>query len=168
MTDKGHMHTGDLKTDSPGILRSLKAFLTPIEIQEFSEAYLTSIQSGGNIENGLTRKENASYNPRPARICEILIKETKESRLEVLLAALYSCAPNCTVTEDISKESSLCIALAITLDTLRHLHMTNLSNKDKKIEIDLAKGLIGSAEDSTSAARLCTMIKTSLKRLEKD
>ena len=162
------MHTGDLKIDSPGILRTLRNFLTPPEIEEFAEAYLTSINSGGGNEEGLTRKEGASYNPRPARVCEILIKECKENRLEVLLAALYSCAPGCNVTEDINKESSLCIALAITLDTLRHLHMSDLSNKDKKIETDLAKGLLGSAEDSAPAARLCTMIQTSLERLESE
>ncbi|MEZ4754204.1 MAG: hypothetical protein R3A13_07835 [Bdellovibrionota bacterium] len=160
-------HTGKLEEDSPGLLRTLKSFLSPAEIQEFSTAFKLVIDRGGNTENGLEREDGVNYNPRPARVCEILIKECKEIRLEVLLAALYSCAKNCKEKEEINKENSVCIALAITLDNLRHLHMTDLDDSQVKLELSLARGLVNSADEITTANRLSTMVRSSLDRFAK-
>ena len=89
------------------------------------------------------RSSGASFNPKPARVCDVLIREARIAKLDVLLAALILSTPagqrnlisaeaaelvreaeDFVLRDSISSEElSLQLAASIAIDALRHLHL---------------------------------------------
>ena len=100
------------------------------------EFYGNSITLDDQEERSIHREKGVSFNPRPCRICEILITlcDTKDSN--ILTSALTSCS-NYNVYDSASDFSSHVdspfepVMNAILLDTLRHLHLSSQGHEAK-------------------------------------
>ena len=155
-------HVGNLNLDAPGLVSALKMALPPEFVDLLGGVYAAAADLDGLVENPIKRGELDSFNPRPARVCQILLKEAKENDPVVLAAAMLSCASSLPVDEliggsyalvNLSKkfptESSLAssrVVLALLIDQLRHVHMSSISRD----EID---GIVKRAEQILSTRR---------------
>jgi hypothetical protein len=141
---------GDLSFDSPKVWGHLRSTLDPSSLELISRAYHVASRRGGKREWPIMRPPGASYNPKPARVIEILISIGKIADPIVLAAAALSFAEDLPPdeTKDLPPE---CIAVAKQvieaperalppagkiivarlLDEVRHLHMTVLSSEER-------------------------------------
>ncbi len=122
---------------------------------EFAQSYCGAADLGGNEELGVSREEGGSYNPRIARVLSLVIQECKEVTPRVLRVAAYSTLPlNVEIPVEIrsdlndvhgatpkSPEWAACVALALMLDRVRHLHMLTLPLSEKE-------GILSAVESS--------------------
>ena len=139
--------TGALAQDSPALFRAINRLFSPIEADLMARLYSCAAQAGGLAEGPIVRAPMASFNPRPARLCKILLRECEERDIQVLAAALLLGAPSLAVPPTAGEAFNLVeeyqkfrvgalrtqpslklerIHLAVLLDDLRHLHMTKL------------------------------------------
>ncbi len=81
------MFSGNLKLDSPSLYGILSRTLSSIELEHVVTAFKDSIEKGSAKEK---REEGLSFNPRPARIAEILIKEANVTSTETISASFYA------------------------------------------------------------------------------
>ena len=121
-------------------------------------SYKISADLGGMKEQGFEREQGVSYNPRPARLTYILIKDCNIS-CPITLAAAIICSVQEVKAEALSSYKlpnevlSLCaeakrsihdlvkcsreakiIAQAVHLDRARHLHQSNLKNDADELQ----------------------------------
>ncbi len=109
------MITGSLQTDSPSLYSKLKRLFTISEISEFEASYqVISKEPKIRSENGW-REKGVNFNPKPARILEILLECGITSK-GTLLTALETLSDHETQA---SPEPN--IRLALILDAIRHL-----------------------------------------------
>lgn len=141
------MLTGVLSKDSPGLLLQLSLVLAPPKIVELSDVYAKLFEFGLVSEGDVKRAINASYNPRPARIMQIMVAEEKEASSDVLASSILAClepakllaiqaqfpkfSPLAIASHNFPKDCDTSIeaqriALALRLDLIRHLHMSTL------------------------------------------
>ncbi len=185
------MHTGNLSKDSPSLYQNIRRYLKEDEVLKITLAYAISAKHGGLTETGVVRLPEASYNPRPARVAQILMTELRDYNAETLCCAILGC---CSVDEKITlpetlldiKEqlqelsdaitspnepptSTTCEAslYAILLDDIRHLHMTDFPIEHMKNKITFIQELIESKESYKENQRLVEKIRHALDRLEK-
>jgi hypothetical protein len=157
-----------------------------------------ALATGGLLEHpGIKREVGVSFNPRPARLLEILLREyqtlTPEQMTATLLTVLIeppcsdlsiiSGLPNLDSTEPMARAiilfeqnlgerpleaKNIPIAMARSLDILRHGHMSNLELKEKSQFMKIASSLLDASKTDTSLARLRVLIETASSRFKKD
>jgi|GEM_PF-6978836 len=126
------MFSGNLKSDAPAVFSSLQRLgLSEIGISKIQQNYRTAWASGALNEKSHSRRTpGASFNPRPARLMAIAIKELRQvlclPLLEQLLVEL-SAAPNFPLAT-LESTSNFSRAI-IDIDELRHRHL--LAEHDK-------------------------------------
>lgn len=179
-----------LKISAPGLFGRLSRIMSPEDLSLLDSGFLVASNQGALLEPHLTREPGASFNPYPARICEILAKESGVKDTRTLLAAMFSCAlinSTSVVAEDFaealelatavsksfinrvaitSDQSAINILNALVLDHLRHLHMTDLEPAAQKDLLDFAKNILSNTS-STTSNRLHTLIDAAVKRYER-
>ncbi|MBN8549497.1 MAG: hypothetical protein J0M12_09300 [Deltaproteobacteria bacterium] len=150
----------------------------------FTTAFEISSLNGGLIEGTSRRSPGTSFNPQPARICHILLKECDERRTEVLVAALLV-PSNASLPLPISLAAASEIlgaaraflrkhepssaegervALAHHLDILRHLHLTESSREESSALFNGSQNLLAACTHRAENERLVVLIQTWLER----
>ena len=150
--------TGRLAQDSPAVMGAIRRIFSAEDVLLFESLYQAAALAGGLDEGPVLRIPNASFNPRPARICKILMREVKEQDMQVLGAALLLSLPEQIPVEpgfeqafqfahklrsfiekpgyDTPHAIIERLHLAMLLDNLRHLHMTSLSPSEKEAVVE--------------------------------
>lgn len=165
--DKDHKLVGILEKDAPGAYQRLLKLFGEGEIIRLNNAYAASAARGGNIEY-FARTTGASYNPRPGRICHILMAECAEENILVFEAAILACAPSDeSLGSTLSPAAAERINLVLKLDKARHLHMLLASeNETSAIFEDIRQTAAGGAAFSENQ-RLITMLQSWVKQYER-
>lgn len=138
---------GDLLEDAPGLHRLLTRKLTAVDQRHLECAYQAAVLIGAGEDAGLRRTEGASFNPKPARLCQLLLVELAIIDPVPLSAAFFCAAPvqESTMSKgQFEEEIKLArqalvfpnldavaleetyvqeLALALRLDLIRHVHM---------------------------------------------
>lgn len=181
------MHRGVLETDAPALWAALRRALPPGAPEELAGIYLAASKAGALSEQPVTREKGVSFNPRPARICQILIKECGESDTGVLAAAVLACCPEplevrsapptarevaAAARAGRSKyripvtEPARSICMALFLDDIRHLHMASLEAGERARILAAGSEIAGAALEGP-AERLRKLIEASVERAER-
>lgn len=167
----GEELTGSIEDDAPALFSALTTILGPQAASNFSILYTKVAGASGLDEPKVTRSPDAGFNPRPSRLCTILIKDCRLHSSDVLAAAMSLCADADKFDESALSEFkeavsilrdtrsllrseyqdyhsvSLVLALVYQLDLLRHLHMMTLSGADKIRELRVAEELLREADE---------------------
>jgi hypothetical protein len=144
------MHTGELAHDSPGVSAALMG-ISPEVHRQVVAAYRLAATHGALLERAV-RSPGVSFNPRPARVVSLLLKEAAVTAAEPLVTAVLGTATTLTPSTHetggeewikLSRLSSYLLqrapadpelltlllpqlprptTLAYLLDTVRHLH----------------------------------------------
>ena len=148
-------HHGVLHEDSPGLHNIFRKLFGKEELLLLENAYALTSAHGGLHEGSVPREEGVSYNPRPARIAQILHRETACVEADLYVVAMLSCcAPDaaCFLEAEFPKQTAMCrpvwqqlalpaadvpqtvaeITLCHVVDQARHLHMSTLSDDDRR------------------------------------
>jgi hypothetical protein len=180
-------HSGSLRADSPGLYGSLKKFASAAELEQLEEAFLAAWKLGAGTEAPITRDPGVSYNPRPARIATILIKECQNLAAQEIAACFWISAitrgaelPQTdyagkqlaqqafAALNDSSlptlKANALRIAAAVLVDSIRHLHMSSLSDTERQAEINHSKRFIAGLPDGSIDARILAVLQHATSR----
>lgn len=152
-------HTGDLKTDSPALFGELKRRFSIEEASRVSAEYTTCVSNGGLNEGLIVRDPEVSFNPRPARICLILLKELKEVSIGELLEVL-----KLETLQQPTLTALPSVKLALIVDELRHLHMTKLSSQEIRARIREIQRDLASYQDE-ALARLKLISESAISNL---
>jgi hypothetical protein len=184
------MHTGNLAGDSPSLYSNLNRYLKEDEVLKITLAYALAAKHGALNETGVVRLPDASFNPRPARVAQILMTELRDFTAETLCCAILGCArieEILVLPEDLryleeqltelkealkspneSPSTAPCEAslYAILLDDVRHLHMTDFPIEYMKSKISFVQELIENKESFKENQRLVEKIKHALDKLE--
>lgn len=177
-------HKGDLRWDSPAVYAVLE-YAFPQNIEILAQAYSLAWQHGGASDSPVIRAVGASFNPRPARLVSLLLSEGQEkSPLAVSAAFLASSSLSKELVSDSplldawvlaqeainrhqsapSNPAACKIAVCLEIDLLRHLHMTDLSDAERKA-LTLASAAISEHINAgAQAARLSQIYNQILKR----
>lgn len=131
MSENTFKITGELLTDSPKLWFLLHRTLDAAEIPEIVKSYQTSVLKGAAKEHPVIRSEGVSYNPKPARILDLLIREGGIKDVALLKSALEEM---CDELRTEPKKVAPIVELAILLDKLRHLHMSSLTHEQQLSE----------------------------------
>lgn len=91
MTNDGDF-TGDLSHDSPQLAGHLRRFFSEMDRQALADIYKDVWKCGGCLDEVL-REPGVSFNPKPARLCCLLIQEGDVRDAELLSITLLSCVP---------------------------------------------------------------------------
>lgn len=162
------MHIGDLKTDSPSLHSKLKSFLSAEELERLFLTYAEVWSKGGCEELIAPREPGVNFNPRPARILEILIGDCAAKDFETLQRAMFSC----TVTDgnfapfmsDLPRVAAQHILLAHVLDELRHAHMSGAASEDLDALMEYARVAVADSK-LPEQDRLCILVRAAVDRL---
>lgn len=147
-------------------------------------AYALSCANGGLDEGPIKRSAGASFNPRPARICQILLQECQERDFDTLSAGLLisstarepfpaplqkaaiilSAARNFFCSRDSVAAPAERVALALHLDTLRHLHMSTATLGEIHAVLEATRSLLLDRALHDQSARLKILIRTCFDR----
>jgi hypothetical protein len=133
--------------ECPGLAGSLGRLYGRVVAEEFAQHYALVADLGGNDELGVVREAGVSFNPRIARVISLVIQDCDEVTPHVLKVTVYSTLSldadvPAEFRSDVSavRESTLsspawvsCIALALMLDRVRHLHMADIPVRDKEV-----------------------------------
>ena len=172
-------HSPPLLMDAPGLWSSLCRHFHEEAMPGLEAAYAHSIARGGKEEWPVVRPEDASFNPRPARVCQILFAQGRCADLDTLIAALLAPMPpeeeafeswrdahqrslaraasgHVHQGEPLSmpgagRQAAWSVALALALDTVRHLHMTELPAEERRALLDRLQPLAGEQGDGASS-----------------
>jgi hypothetical protein len=132
--------------ECPGLAGSLARLYGKEVAAEFAGYYCEVADRAGNDELGVVREEGVSFNPRIARVISLVVQDCSEVTPRVLRAAAYSTLPpHVEIPTDAysdvvavreatpsSPEWVSCVALALMLDRIRHLHMADIAIGEKE------------------------------------
>lgn len=139
-----------LQDECPGIFLVLSRFLSADNLRVISDDYQVVAKLNGNSEPRLRREEGVSFNPRLARILLIVVREADQREFPLLRASLYSALHHATddlmswvpvelqslvaaIRDPLRDDAAASnVRAAITLDAIRHLHMTDYSGEKKE------------------------------------
>jgi hypothetical protein len=180
--------SGKLNLDSRALILALAAAgFQQSSIDTLSTAYRFSFENGGTNEQPIKREEGVSFNPRPARICQILLQDAQERDLQALCAALLVTLARIETVPPEELQQALevaqnarrflsertqvdaCaerVALSYHLDNLRHLHMTDLPLESPRAALQRTSEILSRIQHEQNG-RLSEMIKTSLRLMER-
>lgn len=163
--------------------RALKSF-SKQELSKIELAFESACDARGADESKIARTEGANFNPRPARVAQILFDETcnrdanmvasaliatvDRSKITALGDALAQAAQETFLSPEVAVpgRDALAIALALMLDELRHLHMHADRNEIAGPLRARARVLVQYAGTIPEFERLRLKIETALKRSE--
>lgn len=152
------------------------------ELGQLELAYSSAWKVGAGVEAPVLREPGASYNPRPARIATILIKECRDLTVVEIVACFWVPAlekgfeilnPNeagqllakqsYSALHDVSsfnlKPQALRVAAAVLVDAIRHLHMSSLSSAERQAKIEQSERFIAGLTASSIDARLFAVLE---------
>lgn len=132
--------------ECPGLAGSLGRLYGKDVVAQFAHDYCEAADHGGNAELGVAREEGVSFNPRVARVVSLVIQDYDNITPHVLRVVAYSTVPldgdvpvelrsDVSAVRDVTPESPKwikCIALALMLDRVRHLHMADIGSDEKE------------------------------------
>ena len=169
-------------TMAPGVYGQLRRLIPAEHLPILEEAFTASVESGGLEDAAVPREEGASYNPRCARVCQILL-EARVDAHEVLAAGILVpgvARPGITpATEHLCREFDLIalsptlggasinaqlIFLALRLDELRHLHLSSHPPPARQALIINTRNALATHSDSLRGNRLLVMVQSWLDR----
>ena len=141
-----------IKHTSPRLAGMLKR--NRLDTLEIVSAYLFAIGNGGMLELDYVRPDGQSFNPRPARVSAILMKDMHIKNRELIIAAILACADEdslrskaaaefgeelvnmaleaqlaCCNTLESTLQPTI-IAAALWLDRARHFHLAEAVPKN--------------------------------------
>lgn len=131
---------------SPGLIRYLSVKLDLQEIAELESIFNSLVKNNTLEELEMPLRESQDFNPRAARILNILFTDYENADFNTFKTALYSCSKESDSFADsikafetthTSSPSDLILAViaARLLDDIRHLHlMNNTINQFKKLK----------------------------------
>ncbi len=171
---------------SPGLYSSLLDRFSSPWFSFLERAFETSVRIGGLEHPAIKRPLGASFNPRPARLCQLLLDDARERDPGVLGAAMLAAcrepaqamaapaplgdaaqlAHTALSSPSPTSGPALRIWLAHTLDLLRHLHMTDTPPAEKIALWRAAQATIPAAP-SANEQRLCVLIAAWGERFER-
>lgn len=179
-----------LGTDAPGLHAALSRVFNADAVQSLEAAYLFSVLHGGKEEHPVVRPAGASYNPRPARMVQILLHQGHVSDLSTLLAGFLVTVRDtaalekwiddhsrdaarvaCTALSDAafarihSMNGIFSLVLAAAIDTVRHLHMSTLDEAARQALLRAYRDLTTAAENES--CRLQKILLTALTQQER-
>ena len=186
-------YTGELAQDSPALAQALRrASFSQLERSWLADLYTLTAIHGGLEEPELRREPGVRYNPRPARLCQLLLQEGKVRQAEELAAAILLCSDrelDCrspsaqtrsasslrqevrgVLTSKNAARASLPgqrIALASALDTSRHLHMRELDDAERQRQIQDVDQIMRTVSPDLSQDRLTILLSSLLERLSR-
>lgn len=150
--NKPSHHTGNFEHDAPAAYAAFKRLFERLELKRLCNIYSLVFNGQGTREPEILREIGMSYNPKPARICHILMREVERRSAAELSSSMLSCLSAEKIKQtppEIAKLNEIedaCQALDPTdslnsasgfvkdlhlahkLDFLRHLHMMNLDS----------------------------------------
>lgn len=183
------MKSGILRIDAPKLFRELQRRLAGQSLIEIEQLYKKLGELGCLNDQPIKREKGVSFNPRPARICQILISEVHEDKFNMFAAAHLMCAnPDITIegykdaqlivdqarslltiqSPSLMREFSMLserIALAWRLDELRHIHMSEIDSAKIEDLVCSTNNLLNSV-DQIKNKRLIVLITTVLRRYQ--
>ena len=152
-----------------------------IHAEDIFKGYQSALEQGSGEDVSVRREPEASFNPRPSRIANILIELAMIKDPKIIIAGFYCCgARSCpleiqSIFQDTQQalsnltlpnlEQSRPIMGAIILDTLRHMHMSSRTREEKesylsKISNDLVTSM-------SLPNKLFTYINSAVERAKK-
>lgn len=156
--------------ECPGLAGSIARLYGDEVASAVAADYCIAADLGGNVELGVVREEGVSFNPRLARIASLVIQECGDVVPLMVRVALYSGVPlerSGEISADITREVTEVreaspksppwiqgVALALTLDMLRHLHMSNAPADEKESSLNQARASLLLSPDSGAPERL--------------
>ncbi|RIL00861.1 MAG: hypothetical protein DCC75_13815 [Proteobacteria bacterium] len=164
--------SGDLKVDSPALFAQLKSFLPVCDLQRVASAYRTAHEQGGTVEAPTRREPEASFNPKPARLCHILVSEAGVRDPLLLSGAILRCVQSNSQNQNFQRlanidQENLLIELAWSLDRIRHLHMTDLDTEQRCMVLEQARSLLESIPEQDASPRLTQLLSKAIQRCER-
>jgi hypothetical protein len=175
---------GDLEQDSPALYGSVRKRFAESQVRVLVGEYLEAVTAGANRELDFSRPEDASFNPRIARIASLVAHEGGMDDFSALRAVLWSCVPGrmsvalaefptelLEVKEAVYVERlAKTILAAAHLDRLRHIHLSSTSQELQKQVVQqtsdaMAAGLLSDVA-STLETKLRHVIAMQLRRLD--
>lgn len=185
------MQQTSLKNSSPKLYSSLKRVYQQSDLHFVEEIYHKACLQDALLEENLTREDGVSYNPRPARIALILISEAKLLDPSTIAASILSCCSPAVLDVHFSEYQSVrnqalqahfllkegfcetypaephLISLALTLDKIRHLHMTSLNAQQIVNQCAETRRWLDTFKPIKEYERLIILINTAINRFLK-
>ena len=179
-------HSGDLAKDSPGLLGTLGTFLPKEDVSSLEDSYRKAASLGALNEFPIKRKEGASFNPRPARLCSLLLKEGELREVNTLSASFFLPSDENKVEKIPPEEATLIksarslfeshplsehavlLSLVWHLDLIRHLHMSSLSDQEKSELCLLTNNKLLPISSRVCSSRLHVLLEQSVSRQAKN
>jgi len=171
--------------DSPAMASALSKVTSAEEFRHLADLYCLAASFGACDEGKIRRKEDVSFNPRPARIVQLLMKEAGINQIVFIAGAILSCAT--TEISDLSilseqelltfsnTKSLLClkdtpakikfdteesqIFLAHILDEVRHLHMTIMEEDEMNLIVTRAESVLAHMDKQGIETRLKILLQ---------
>jgi len=146
---------GDLQIDSPALFGSIQRRFDTGLVSLVVAEYRDAAAAGGNREVDFSRPEEASFNPRMARIASLVSNEGGFDDIGAIRAVLWSCVPGriehqslpsppsdliAAMEEDARTRLAATIFAALQLDRARHLHLTEAG-------LDFQRAFVMEAQD---------------------
>ena len=119
--------TGDIWQDAPALAVKLSAVYSPDQCSIIFRIFKEVSLRGGAHEGPIRREEGVNFNPRPARIAQIVLAETEQKDVDLLIIAMQATVDVPSGSEESFEELDNLPALvvgALLLDAVRHLHMS--------------------------------------------
>ncbi len=171
--------TNLMLNDSPALVVLLSRAFGEGCIDVISGDYERSAVCGGNRElHGLQREEGVSFRPRIARIVTILLQDFGSRDLPTIRAAVLAAgniepedvveegrlaelvrASNPASVRSVDPDESKAIAVALTLDEVRHLHLTALPAAQRAVRLVEAQALASRLAGSPAIELLCKKLE---------
>jgi len=187
------LEDSSMELRSPKTYFYLKEVFSEVELEQIGKSFLNVIRIAGPEEATTIREPGVSFNPRPARLCEILCREGDEKNLSAFIAVLASVVidqrvapegfspeetinagaiinfPNIPETPNkpsLTKETIELCFLCRSIDKLRHLHMSSMSKTEVKQQIESIKLAVTNLSQLAPDSKLRLMFQTSLRHAE--
>jgi len=177
---------------APGLWRSFldlnrSGAMSLADLERLKRVFSLTAEIASKFEAGVNRPEQADFNPRTARVAQILIKENQAASASIFISAFLACTNAKFLRQlsqsqaDFGAEIALArealrfpdtvsleserIALAILIDDIRHLHQRSIQESDlKSILDDIGSNLIPSIRHLENE-RLRELALASIQRL---
>jgi len=119
--------TGDIWQDAPALAVKLSGIYSADQCSIIFRIFNEVSKRGGSNEGPVLREEGVNFNSRPARIAQIIMSESHEKDVDLLIIAMQA-----TVDVPAGSEESFpnllelpgIVAGALLLDGVRHMHMS--------------------------------------------
>lgn len=155
------------------------------ELEYLHSLFNYSFTHGGREEDVVIREEGESFNPRLARLAQLLISEGGETSASVIGAAFLmvlekksaAAAPANAETKALAEAAhartfdrlpaAAALALAYHLDQIRHLHRSRRSQSESSALLESARTLLSLASPEGRSQRLYTVLTHAISQQER-